>query len=229
MDQPSFYAIIPADVRYDKHLKPNAKLLYGEITALANRDGFCWAGNEYFAELYDVDNKTISRWISQLVGSGYLEIEVLKIEGNKRKIFTRDSPKNLLTKKSLGSDKKVNTLVTKKSLASDKKVTSIIRINNTINNTKNREEKALTFLTSNFPLRMEMFMMKFRSKINDFDAFSDDYNCKVIEEKKEWEQDVLFARLERLANNWIRSSGNFKNNNTIAPEAVAYGKPSNCF
>lgn len=29
----SYYAIIPANVRYDKRLKPNTKLLYGEITA----------------------------------------------------------------------------------------------------------------------------------------------------------------------------------------------------
>ena len=28
--KPSYYAVIPADVRYDPRLKPNAKLLYGE-------------------------------------------------------------------------------------------------------------------------------------------------------------------------------------------------------
>ena len=36
-NQVNYYAIIPATVRYDKDLKPAEKLLYGEVTALANK------------------------------------------------------------------------------------------------------------------------------------------------------------------------------------------------
>ena len=32
--KPNYYAIIPANVRYDEKLSPNEKLFYGEITAL---------------------------------------------------------------------------------------------------------------------------------------------------------------------------------------------------
>ena len=59
MDNPNYYAIIPAGVRYSA-IKPNAKLLYGEITALANKKGYCFATNKYFAELYSVNKNTIS-------------------------------------------------------------------------------------------------------------------------------------------------------------------------
>lgn len=37
METPNYYAVIPAEIRYDKKLKANEKLLYGEITALANK------------------------------------------------------------------------------------------------------------------------------------------------------------------------------------------------
>jgi hypothetical protein len=75
-ETPSYYAIIPANVRYDKKLCPNAKLLYGEITSLCNKEGYCWAGNAYFAKLYEVVNTTISEWIRKLREGDYIKVEV---------------------------------------------------------------------------------------------------------------------------------------------------------
>ena len=82
MDKKGYYAIIPANVRYDESLTPNAKLLYGEITALCNEKGFCWATNQYFAELYGVDKVTISRWIGNLKDKGYVSVEMQYKEGS---------------------------------------------------------------------------------------------------------------------------------------------------
>lgn len=70
--QRSYYAIIPANVRYDKDLAPNAKLLYGEITALCNEKEYCWASNQYFAELYGVSVLSVKRWVNSLVTKGYV-------------------------------------------------------------------------------------------------------------------------------------------------------------
>ncbi|WP_051758209.1 DnaD domain protein [Rossellomorea vietnamensis] len=79
--QKNYYAIIPANVRYDNDLTPNAKLLYGEITALCNERGYCWAGNSYFSDLYKKDKSTIKRWIKQLEDKGYITREVKYKEG----------------------------------------------------------------------------------------------------------------------------------------------------
>lgn len=73
--QPNYYSIIPANVRYDKRLKANEKLLFSEITALANKQGYCHAKNSYFANLYQVTKVTISTWINHLKECGYLKIK----------------------------------------------------------------------------------------------------------------------------------------------------------
>lgn len=65
-NEASYYAIIPSSVRYNKELKFPERLLYGEITALLSKKGYCFAGNKYFADLYNVTTETVSRWISHL-------------------------------------------------------------------------------------------------------------------------------------------------------------------
>ena len=87
----NYYAIIPASVRYDEKIRANAKLLYGELTALSNEKGYCWASNQYFAELYGVSKKSVSNWISELRDGGYIHVEMTYKDGSKeidvRKIY----------------------------------------------------------------------------------------------------------------------------------------------
>lgn len=94
-EQPNYYAIIPATVRYDTNLKSTEKLLYGEITVLANRNGYCYAQNKYFADLYHVTAVSVSRWISHLQELGYIETEVIRNENKEivsRNIYIVDIP-----------------------------------------------------------------------------------------------------------------------------------------
>lgn len=84
----AYYAVLPADVRYDRELRPNAKLLYGELTALCNQYGYCFASNEYFADLYGLAPETVSRLISQLERRGYIRCEMAATEkGAERRIY----------------------------------------------------------------------------------------------------------------------------------------------
>ena len=75
--KPNYYAIITADVRYDERLSANEKLMYGEITALTQSTGECWASNAYFSKLYNKDVRTIRRWVSHLSELGYIDVKLV--------------------------------------------------------------------------------------------------------------------------------------------------------
>jgi hypothetical protein len=81
-EKPNFYAIIPANIRY-ADITPNAKLLYGEITALSSKEGFCFATNQYFADLYKVSKVSISKWIKELIDNKFIESEIIYKQGSK--------------------------------------------------------------------------------------------------------------------------------------------------
>lgn len=83
MEHKGYYAIIPASVRYDRSIPHGAKLLYGEITALCNEKGFCWASNEYFAGLYQVSKTTVTNWINALIENGYVIRNIRYKDGSK--------------------------------------------------------------------------------------------------------------------------------------------------
>jgi hypothetical protein len=76
--KPGFWAVVPATVRYDRELPVNAKLLYGELSALVQAEGYCWAGNEYFARLYDLSADRVGRLLTLLDQRGYIRREVVR-------------------------------------------------------------------------------------------------------------------------------------------------------
>lgn len=138
--EPSYYAIIPARVRYSSKLTANAKLLYGEITALANSKGYCWASNKFFADLYGVSEKQVSLWVKQLSEENFIEISLTKgQDGTLRKLFVMEEKVIRALQKgnvrnSSGTLRKGNT-------------------NNTPNNTNNKETSFSRYKT---PAQMGM-------------------------------------------------------------------------
>ena len=82
-EKPSYYAILTSEVRYNKYLTPNAKLLYAEITALCNMNGKCTASTEYFCRVYEVSRASIQNWLSLLEKNGYITRVLIYRQGSK--------------------------------------------------------------------------------------------------------------------------------------------------
>lgn len=81
----SYDAVIPAKVRYDKELSASAKLFYGEIRALTYQEGYCFAKNSYFIEVYGINERQIQRWLKLLQEKGYIGILYYR---KQRRIYT---------------------------------------------------------------------------------------------------------------------------------------------
>ena len=97
---PSFYSIITATVRYDIRLNANEKIFYSEISALTNMYGYCFATNKYFARLYNVDVRTIVRWIRKLEKCGYIYCKLIyneKQQVTERRIYLRGIDIDVMT------------------------------------------------------------------------------------------------------------------------------------
>ncbi|KLI42096.1 hypothetical protein SZ40_10485 [Brachyspira hyodysenteriae] len=159
----NYYTIIPSAVRYDKRLKPLSKLIYGEITALTNDKGYCWANNNYFAEIYSVSKDTISRAVRQLEEFNYIKCIYDKTKQNneKRKIYIKSS---VSSKKSIrhsknptdGIDKKVednnkdNNLNNKDNESDNKKDLDKINKTDNINSLSNSFDSFVNELINTF-------------------------------------------------------------------------------
>ena len=74
IEKPSYWAVLPAAVRYDPTITAGARLLYAEISSLTDARGYCWASNAYFERLYDLSERTIVRLIRALENAGYIRI-----------------------------------------------------------------------------------------------------------------------------------------------------------
>lgn len=167
--RPGYWAVIPAGIRYDDRIPPNAKLLYAEISALTNEDGYCWATNEYFAQLYQFSERTIRRLLDALEAAGFIRVEEKHGAKNTlewRRIYAAINPLAGAPPGEFSLDKNVQTDV--RDTASldkivrslDKNVqTHLIKKNNLKDQTRARETMCATHL----PERFEAFWKFYRS------------------------------------------------------------------
>ena len=154
-ETPNYYAIIPATVRYCKDLAPQEKLLYAEITALTNKEGYCWATNNYFANLYGLSIRSISRQISNLTEHGFIHVDMIYFENSnqikERRITLPESDVGRVREReSTPIDKYVYTPVDKKI---DTPIDKIVQDNITSINTTRFNKKQQTPVVVRAPVK----------------------------------------------------------------------------
>lgn len=136
IERPGYYAVIPADVRYDMNIPANAKLIYGEISALIGPEGFCYASNAYFAAPYGFTEEAVSRMIAKLIKAGYIIRELDKDASGqiiRRRLYLKVSAPD-----GRGIDQKINTPQPKNQEGIDQKIKEN-NLSNTILSTHARE------------------------------------------------------------------------------------------
>lgn len=209
-DQPSYYSIITANVRYDNRLTDSEKLLFAEITSLSNKYGYCTASNNYFAKLYQVVKETISRRISKLQSLGYLKVELVK-QGNEvkqRKIYP-------MTQSSIPIDAEINTPIDAK-----------VKENNTrFNNTRiNRDRDDVTNSFKYISNNLEMIQSPLKAQqleeaIKDFKDNKLEIVTAATDYCKENNKGINY--LIKVLENWNKDGVNTKE------KAISKIKPRN--
>lgn len=164
MDKPSYYAIVPATVRYDNNLKANEKLLFGEITCLSNSKGNCWASNTYFSKLYNVRKNTVSQWVQNLKKRGYINIEL--IYGENKNIEKRIITLGVSIKKEIPTSQKEDRGITKNIERVSRKKDKLILQENIIKSNKQSDNGSdLKILTS---LYTQLYKAKYNLPPNNY-------------------------------------------------------------
>lgn len=193
---PNYYGILPANVRYDNRLVPMARILYTEISALSNKHGECFAGNEYFADLYNKAPETISRWISSLVKYNYVKRRYTYRKGTKE-IEKRwlQIHQEVLTKSSRGYKQKNQGGIDEK-----------VKDNNTsINNTS-----IIDSVKENFDKFRKLWRSKMKGKAGGLDTEYSNWKAKTSGDEE------LLKRMFDAANHYYQEKikefpdGNFK-------------------
>lgn len=196
----SYFATIPAPVRYSKDVSNFAKLLYAEITCLTNAKGYCFAMNGYLADLYKVHKNTISGAIKELENAGFVRCNYIT---KNKEIVERRIYLVIDTEKQNGYEIEINGIEVK-----SRAETYGEPINNSINTPNKKEggvsqktvrplnQKSVENVSSNVTVNVNSFKNKEMNKTNElvlqnqslinnqFDGILDlsvRYNCKDIE------------------------------------------------
>lgn len=209
-ETPSYYGILPANVRYCKGLCPSAKILYTELSALTNKQGYCNASNNYFAQLYDVSERAISEWFKKLAQFGFIEIQIIRNEnGTFRKIFlpgTNESSNGGMNKSSTPLEENFYTKEYYEKNTTSKNTT---RNNNIKSDFKEKKENSTLIFPSEFSPQLIKTLTEFfdykkeiKKPLKSQKSINALFN-KITSDLKEYgEKTVIDSLYFGIANGW---------------------------
>lgn len=144
------FVIVPDFILNDAEIPPGEKLFFGDIASHTKQEGYCWGTNDYFAERYHVDPRTITRWVSDLEKRKLIISKMIYQKDSKevseRRIVINTADPVLLEYMSWygnqclpGIDNTVYPPIDKNIQDNNKQVNNkgLINLNTTINNTSN--------------------------------------------------------------------------------------------
>src|SRR5690606_16768292 len=125
-----------------------------------------------------------------------------------------------LDEKNKAHDEIVKHPLTKSSTPLDENVI----YNNTINNTINSKANALDFLSKNYPSEYESLLMKYQTKISDFEKAKNDFNLQFDVENRNYDAKTINARAQLYFNNWLTNQSKYQPVNVAASNSSPANK-----
>lgn len=155
-ETPNYYAILTAEIRYDNRLSSLEKLLCAEITALSSKYGYCFATNNYFADLYGISKDTVSKRINHIKEIGHLEVQLLyenkQVVGRKMKI--KQLPFTPIDEKAdTPIDEKIDTPIDENVLGNNTSINNIKSNRDDVQNSIDYINHSLEMITS--PMKIQ--------------------------------------------------------------------------
>lgn len=199
MTELNWAAVIPARYVIAKDISSTQKLILGLISSLSNLKGYCFASNDYLAELLGVSKTRISQAISDLEKKGYLGRIIYRNDKKEieQRILTLVLDKNL----DIPIVKNDNTLQSKIDIPISKNIKENNKINRYINNKINSICKPTLSEVEDYFLEKGSTIEAARKAFEYYDIA--DWKDSKGKPVKNWKQKMLAV--------WINNS-NFNNN-----------------
>lgn len=79
---------IPADILTDDELTTGQKLVLARVVALSEKEGFCYAGDDFLADSLGLSKRQVRRHLGSLVDAGHLNRSTKNTRAGRRRRLT---------------------------------------------------------------------------------------------------------------------------------------------